>query len=277
MGKEVLAIKGAIHVTQISVVETLLPEETDPKGVAEGIHTLYQQSCRALNDKGDYTSSSARRASFIRLLLASRQWEDEVPDEGYPTADDLSDGLLAWNSEISSTDIRNLIYYLNTVLHGEKPDTLSLMEKLENYEAETESLEILDEIGSLTGMMTLASTMWQSLKTGTKLLGSLNRARKSADPIRRSTCRHIALKAAQRTLRRRMVFVADRGIMGLCPDRATDGDLVALFNGSSTAYVLRNLDNQYYHLIGEAHLEGGQQQTSEQLGSLVSSHSFLVC
>jgi intein/homing endonuclease len=242
-GKEVLAIKRAIHVTQISVVETLLPEETDSKGIAEGIHTLYQQLCQALNDKGDYTSSSAQRALFIRLLLASRQWKDEVPDEGYLTADDLSNRLLAWNSKISFIDIRNLIYYLDTVLRGEKPDTLSLIEKLENYEAKTESLEILDKIGSLTGIITLASTMWQSLKTETKLLRSLNKARKSADLIWRSTCRHIALKAAQRTLRRRMVFVADQGIMRLCPDRATDKDLVALFNGSSTAYMLRNLDN----------------------------------
>jgi len=73
------------------------------------------------------------------------------------------------------------------------------------------------------------------------------------------------------------VFVADGGIMGLCTDGAADGDIGAMFDGSSMPYVLRSLDDRYHRLIGEVFVDVGQRQTPRTVIPLADSHSFLVC
>ena len=60
----------------------------------------------------------------------------------------------------------------------------------------------------------------------------------------------------QRAAFPRRFTVTEKGYMGLTPPRAQVGDLICVFPGASTPFVVREMEDGYFRLVGECYMHG---------------------
>jgi hypothetical protein len=78
--------------------------------------------------------------------------------------------------------------------------------------------------------------------------------------------------ALQRLMNRRL-FVTESGHLGLGPASMMSGDTVAILFGGNVPYILRPLENDQWHFVGECYLDG-YMRGEALMGSDAKSHEW---